>query len=136
MQRDMGIAMVDIDCLKEINDTYGHLAGDSAIRQIAGLLQENIARSKGDFVARYGGDEFVIVCRSITPEIFRKRLGDVAALIRNAALEDKPAVRLGVSIGAVNLSEYPGASAVQLMDRADQRLYEAKRGGRGEVIGG
>lgn len=135
MGYDVGIAMVDIDYLKDINDHCGHQAGDHAIHQIATILQDNIAKSKGDFVARYGGDEFLVVCRNIAPEIFCSRLSEVAKLIHRTSLTNYPGIRLGVSIGAVNSSEHPKVSIHQLIDYADKRLYEAKLRGRGEVVG-
>lgn len=126
LKHDVGIAMVDIDHLKEINDTFGHTAGDAAICKVAALLRDNIAVSKGDFVARYGGDEFTIVCRGITPATFRERMEHVAEQIRRTKLEDYPEIRLGISAGMANLSEYPGEGVKQMIDHADKRLYEAK----------
>lgn len=127
LRHDVGIAMVDIDYLKEINDAFGHIAGDAAICRIATLLKENIAISKGDFVARYGGDEFLVLCRGITPETFEKRLIHVMELIGGTTLEDYPEIHLGISVGMANLSEYPGESAKQMIEHADRRLYEAKK---------
>lgn len=130
---DIGIAMIDIDYLKMINDTYGHIAGDAAIRKTAKILQENIALSKSDFVARYGGDEFLIVCRNISSEVFKRRLEEVAQMIPDTVKVDGVDVPLGVSIGAVNLSEFPKYGQKELIEEADRRLYHSKKAGRGRV---
>ncbi|MDD3252454.1 MAG: EAL domain-containing protein [Lachnospiraceae bacterium] len=130
---DLGIAMVDIDNLKMINDTFGHMAGDSVIRHTAKLLQENIARSKSDFVARYGGDEFLLVCRNVPAAVFRRRLEELLACVKEAKVEGIGSLALSVSIGAVTLSEFPDYEQKELIETADRRLYEAKRAGRGVV---
>ena len=129
---DMGIAMIDIDGLKAINDTYGHLTGDAVIKKTARILKTNFAMSRGDFVARYGGDEFLVVCRSIEGAVFRKRVAEVVEIIHRNSVEGRD-IRLGISAGCVSLSEYPGFNADEMIEKADERMYRAKQSGKNRI---
>lgn len=129
--KDIGIAMVDIDYFKNINDTYGHLVGDEVLKAVAQVLENNIALSKGDFVSRFGGDEFIIVCLDIPHDVFVKRMITVAEIISHISIKEGMKVR--ISSGCVNYSEYPDKSAQELIEIADQRLYAAKRAGRNRI---
>lgn len=133
MGGDVGIAMIDVDHLKQINDTYGHVMGDAVIKKTAKLLQDNIAVSKSDFVARYGGDEFLVVCRNINAEVFERRLKEVNSRIAQTTLDGDSGITLGVSMGAVNLSEFPDYTQKELIEEADRRLYLSKKSGRGRI---
>ena len=124
--REQWLAVVDIDHFKKVNDEYGHLYGDEVLILIANLLKSSF-RAR-DRVFRFGGEEFVIMLRSITPENaymvferFRKRV----------AAYDFPQVgRVTVSVGYVRIS---GDSPVVILGRADQALYHAKSSGRNRV---
>ncbi|MDD3795126.1 MAG: EAL domain-containing protein [Lachnospiraceae bacterium] len=133
-KKDIGIAMIDIDFFKTLNDTYGHLTGDEALKCVAKILESNIALSKGDFVARFGGDEFIIVCRDISPQVFRRRIAAVSKLTRHIITEDGLAVDVKISAGCVNLSEFPDAASIELIRQADNRLYKAKQAGRNCIV--
>ncbi|MDD2972930.1 MAG: EAL domain-containing protein [Lachnospiraceae bacterium] len=128
--KDIGIAMVDIDYFKNLNDTYGHLEGDEVLKTVAKLLERNIAISKGDFVSRFGGDEFLIVCQDITPEVFARRIVAVAQLVRHITIQDGNQVEVGISAGCVNFSEFPELETQELIRKADDYLYQAKEAGR------
>lgn len=132
--KDIGIAMIDIDHFKDLNDQYGHLTGDEVLQSVAKLLENNIALSKGDFVSRFGGDEFLVVCLNIEPEIFIKRISAVAELIKHINLPDYEDLKVGISAGCVSFSEFPDLDAKELVRKADERLYAAKRAGRGRVV--
>lgn len=132
--KDLGIAMVDIDNLKLLNDTKGHLTGDETLKSVAKLLEENIALSKGDFVSRFGGDEFIIVCRDIAPDIFKKRINAVIKLVKYLLDEDDSNIELSLSAGCVMLSEMPQADGKELVNSAKSRLSLAKKQGRGCVV--
>lgn len=129
--KDIGIAMVDIDYFKSINDTYGHLVGDEVLKTVAQILENNIALSKGDFVSRFGGDEFIIVCLDIPHDVFVKRMITVAEIISHISIKD--GMKVQISSGCVNFSEYPEKNAQELIEIADQRLYAAKRAGRNRI---
>ena len=129
--RDMSLLMFDIDYFKRINDQFGHLAGDFVLRELARIVQERIRRD--EVFARYGGEEFVI----LLPET---SLDGAQALAENlrARVAEHPFTfqweRIPVTIsvgGALLLGE--DKTATDLIQRADAKLYEAKRGGRNRV---
>jgi two-component system, cell cycle response regulator len=130
-ERDLSLLMFDIDFFKRINDQYGHLAGDHVLRELARVVQERIRRE--EVFARYGGEEFVILLPE-TP------LQGAAALAENlrARVANHSFVFQGeripvtVSIGTALLGENDKVGA-DLIQRADEKLYEAKRGGRNRV---
>ena len=119
-------AIIDIDCFKRVNDQGGHQAGDEALVSLAAVLKANIRAT--DLAARFGGDEFVVLMPHTDPESGRA----AAERIRRAVHEDIAGTSLTVSIG---LASIRGEQAMleELMARADQALYEAKRRGRDRV---
>jgi diguanylate cyclase (GGDEF)-like protein len=127
----LAILMVDLDHFKQINDTYGHAAGDAALKAAAGALKEHL-RGDEDFVARYGGEEFVIALRSYSPSA---RLA-VAEKIRQAietteVIYEGNRIALTGSIGASRWHHSDTLDAV--IARADGALYQAKRAGRNRI---
>jgi diguanylate cyclase (GGDEF)-like protein len=128
--RQLSLLIFDIDYFKNINDQYGHLAGDHVLRELARIVQERIRRD--EVFARYGGEEFVIVLPE-TP------LAGGVALAENlrARVETHPFTFQGehipvtISVGSAMLAEEK--TAADLIQRADDKLYEAKRGGRNRV---
>lgn len=132
--RQLGVAMIDLDGLKGINDTYGHLIGDEAIKKVANILKTNFAVSKGDFVARFGGDEFLIVCRNIEMGVFEKRIASVIERIRQETDDKEKSLKLTFSAGCVGMREIPGCDADGIIQKADERLYRAKQSGRCCVV--
>lgn len=122
---------MDLDRFKEINDTLGHGAGDAILRNVARELQNYKANC--DFVARIGGDEFVIVCTRSAPDVNYEALGnELIAAINKPILYNGHECRVGASIGIAQKVE-PGLSCEQLLVNADIALYEAKRRGRNRV---
>jgi diguanylate cyclase (GGDEF)-like protein len=127
----VGILILDLDRFKKYNDTFGHLAGNDALQRVARAIREAVRTV--DFPARYGGEEFAV----IVPEIDGPRLLAIGERIR-AGVEAIPAppdgAQVTVSIGA---AMYPadGKSVDALFVVADERLYEAKKGGRNRVVG-
>jgi diguanylate cyclase len=123
--------MVDIDCFKRINDTYGHPAGDGILQQLADRLISTFPR-KTDFIARYGGEEFSVILSETNLET-AQRLGD--RLLR--VVEGKPfshqdlTIPVTVSIGGAEL--IPGESSASWLERADRALYQAKSAGRNRI---
>ncbi len=121
------IAVVDIDKFKNINDTHGHLKGDEVIAAFAGLLKEILR--KEDIIVRYGGDEFLIVQKGLKSEdAFIVWDG----LVKRIKGEKIGGVNVSISVG---LASFPtdGHSYEELFLKADERLYIAKRTGRGKV---
>lgn len=126
-----GVLVLDLDRFKKYNDTFGHQAGNEALRRVSATIRETVRAV--DFPARYGGEEFAVVVPQIDPE----SLAVIAERIR-AAIEALPAppdgAQLTVSIGSAT---YPDDARDRdaLFHAADERLYEAKRLGRNRVIG-
>jgi len=128
----LAVLMLDLDRFKNLNDSHGHHAGDEALRHFAVTLRETVRRS--DLAARYGGEEFVVVMANTNREEARL----VAEKIRRAVGGERldigggVAVRLTVSIGGVAYPDDTG-DARQLLQLADEALYQAKRAGRDRV---
>ena len=112
------LAFVDVDRLKEINDRFGHRRGDAVIREVAAVLASSARES--DIVARWGGDEFVVLLPDTDDEhTVRSRL--VAGAQRDVGVE------LGVSIGTLVVVPEDDRSLDELLDEADRRMYADKR---------
>jgi len=120
--------MVDIDHFKQINDTYGHRAGDTVLRQLADRLVGAFP-SRTDFVARYGGEELAVVIKGGGADVIH-RLGErLLEVVRAKPYEHEgTAISMTVSVGAAELvsGEEPGS----WVERADRALYHAKETGR------
>ncbi len=130
-RRPFAIAFLDLDGFKPINDFYGHAAGDDILRQVA-LRLEGAVSDKG-FVARFGGDEFGLICPGISTEEEASTLGDVLSEVLCAPYDlDVRKARLSASFGFAVFPE-AGETAEDLIHRADTALYESKRAGRGKV---
>ncbi|HLK37071.1 MAG TPA: GGDEF domain-containing protein [Polyangiaceae bacterium] len=132
----LALIMFDIDHFKRINDTYGHLAGDDALREIASLMQRMIRAE--DVFARYGGEEFVVVVRGIRHHNvgrFAERLR--VAVERLEVVSEATVLRLTISLGYASLDEIDDAQRTVdgIIRLADARLYAAKAGGRNRTSG-
>ncbi len=129
----VGVVMLDIDHFKRVNDTFGHQAGDMLLREFATLLKTNCRG--GDIVARFGGEEFVLVLPSVSLEDATRR----AETLRKAS-EDLQLVRDHRTLGPVTVSlgvaVFPnhGTTGEALIQAADAALYRAKQGGRNRVL--
>lgn len=131
----LSLMVVDIDHFKAVNDAWGHLAGD---RVICAVAQACLARSRTavDIVARFGGEEFVIVLPGIDTQSALR----IAESLRNAVSAhnvlvdgDGACVTVTVSIGVATLDDVRGASFEELVNTADKALYRAKQAGRNNV---
>ena len=129
----LALLLFDVDHFKEINDTAGHLAGDSVLRQLGALLEDAVR--KVDVVARYGGEEFVAMLPETSSEgaaVFAERLRERIAA-QSFDIGGQRSVRLTVSIGIATFPSSGVASTDDLFARADEALYRAKSGGRNQV---
>jgi len=130
--RPFALLIMDIDHFKRYNDTYGHLAGDEALRRTGFLLKESVRSS--DYAARYGGEEFIL----ILPETGAEDGVEMAERILNQIAEkemgsDGSPLKVTVSVGVASFPR-DGDDPHSLMKRADAALYEAKRRGRNRVV--
>jgi two-component system cell cycle response regulator len=132
-RRPLVLALADLDYFKQINDRHGHAAGDAVLRQAASTLSRSFRRS--DVIARYGGEEFVILFPETQPAAAVERLEQLRADVALQPIHvSGAAVPLTLSVG---LAVFPadGETPADLLTRADQRLYSAKRAGRNRVQG-
>ena len=116
-----GVAIFDLDDFKLINDTFGHLAGDRAIRTVSDVVRRSIRST--DLLVRYGGDEFVLIIDGISSEDFGRRLRTISENIVKETVEDYPQVKLAASIGGVMAR---GRSVEEAVHEADGLMYRAK----------
>lgn len=123
-----GIIMLDIDHFKSINDKYGHDAGDTVLKKLASIFEGAIRSS--DFIARWGGEEFLICCTTIEEE----DLLPIAETIRQlvASTNFSPKDQITASLGCAAIVK--GESIGDLIKRADVALYEAKNTGRNKSM--
>lgn len=134
--RPLTLMIIDIDFFKNFNDTYGHLAGDQALRDISHTIDDEVRRA-GDYVARYGGEEFAIVM----PDTYEKGAAIVAERIMDTIdalgiVHENSTVAGHVTVSIGIASEYPDNTSdpVRLIEHADQALYRAKRAGRHRFV--
>lgn len=131
--RPLSVIMADLDYLRSINNTYGHLAGDVVLTGIAALLHESVRNY--DVVARFGGDEFAILLPEAAPEHVRPRVESMRAAIAAAAFElpaSATPLKVTMSFGIAG-RQRPGQTAVEILQNADKALYQAKQAGRNRV---
>ena len=137
-EENYSVLMVDIDFFKKINDTYGHAAGDMAIIQLARLLKKHA--SAEDLVGRYGGEEFCFLLRrnsTVTTCDFANNLVQAAAN-QTVTLPDGQEISFTISVGYTErkiILEKKLPTISDLLEKADQALYNAKRSGRNQALG-
>ena len=132
-KHSLSLVMYDLDKFKNVNDTYGHLAGDHVLREISRRLHSRIR--KEELLARYGGEEFVI----LLPETDREGAISFAEHIRER-VEAEPVnfegevIKVTISVGVATI-QGETVDSDTIIRMADENLYEAKRSGRNRVVG-
>ena len=134
----LSVIMIDVDFFKNLNDNYGHAAGDVCLKQVAQSLKNTVRRS-ADSIARYGGEEFVAILPDITHDdalaVAEKLRENVARLeIRNPTQANKNN-SVTVSLGVATVQPLKGFNEDAILKLADKALYEAKQSGRNRVCG-
>ncbi len=129
----LSLMLFDIDHFKNVNDTYGHLAGDMILKQMGQVLNEN--RYPLDVVARYGGEEFIV----LLPHMSKEKAIDTAEKMRRTIDEHlwnigNQEISISVSIGLVSLETIDTTNLKEIVQRADDSLYTAKENGRNQVV--
>jgi diguanylate cyclase (GGDEF)-like protein len=129
VQSHASLVVLDLDKLKEINDTYGHEAGDRALRAIGTVMRSTVRET--DLCARFAGDEFVIVLWDCSPECEQRRIAEVQNAVAAFPFEPRQGVRVQLSISA-GCARFPkdGVSLDDLLIAADERMYQDKAGRR------
>jgi two-component system cell cycle response regulator len=132
--RPLSLLIFDIDRFKSINDEMGHLVGDYTLRELAAVVRKMVRRE--DLFSRYGGEEFVVVL----VETNRKQALEAAERVR--VLVEKHTFRfeqqsfnLTISLGVAECPTDGSATSLELIKKADENLYDAKRTGRNKVVG-
>ncbi len=124
-QQNIALLLIDIDDFKKVNDTFGHISGDKALRIVAGLLNETFR--KDDYVARIGGDEFAAILIDFKPEgisIILKKLNEINEKLSNLKEEFNPmSISCGISVSCKGYSQ-------ELYNQADKALYFVKNHGK------
>ena len=126
-----GILFVDVDCFKQINDNHGHHAGDLILKHVARTIRDSI-RSESDFVGRFGGDEFIVVCTGATESELLSIGERIIQAMRVPFRNGNTAISLSVSIGAYLSRVYDDQESA--LHAADLAVYEAKRRGRDQLV--
>jgi diguanylate cyclase (GGDEF)-like protein len=126
---ELALLMLDLDDFKQVNDSYGHPAGDEALRMLTAVLHATCRSA--DVIGRYGGDEFMVILPATPPD----RALVIGARIRDAVSDRQLRLPGGVSVplrASIGLASYPadGSTAAELIAKADAGLYQSKRHGR------
>ena len=115
------IAIIDANRFKQVNDSFGHPAGDAVLREIARSIKNCIRKT--DILIRYGGDEFLLLFPKMGEEILERKMQEISEAVENIRIADYPELRLSISIGGV-AGVHPIAEAIR---QADLRMYAQKQ---------
>lgn len=129
----LAVVVADIDQLKKLNDSYGHMAGDTVLRAVGEIVAANVHKQENEKAARFGGDEFAILLREFDEEALRGRLEELrrAVELQNVIFENQR-IHVTMSCGAALFLD-SDRDISDAIDRADRALHEAKSQGRNRV---
>jgi two-component system cell cycle response regulator len=129
----LSLLMFDVDHFKRVNDTFGHVAGDQVLAKLAQVTHSTVRAE--DVFGRYGGEEFAVICRSISMAeagVLADRLRSLVAATQ--FVWEAGVIPVTISIGVASYPEVSVQNGLELIAAADEALYEAKRGGRNRVV--
>ena len=115
------IAIIDANRFKQVNDSFGHPAGDAVLREIARAIKDCIRKT--DILIRYGGDEFLLLFPKMSEEILERKMQEISAAVENIRIADYPELHLSISIGGVT-GVHPSTEAIR---QADLHMYAQKQ---------
>lgn len=129
---EIGIIMLDVDHFKQLNDTYGHDAGDAILRELALFLQKQIRSS--DIACRYGGEEFTLILPEAPVEVTYQRAQQLCESVKRLSVEYRQQ-SFGVITVSIGVASFPenGTTGMEVIKAADTALYRAKQEGRDRV---
>jgi diguanylate cyclase (GGDEF)-like protein len=132
-QRPMALAFLDLDGFKQINDRYSHTAGDYVLQTVASRLRDELRT--GDRVARWGGDEFLVLLEDIGSERdARKLLQRMSAAVAEPISYAGQQLQVTASVGVALLDPNAEPNLEDLVRRADEAMYQVKRAGRSAIV--
>ncbi len=132
-QRHLSVIFLDVDFFKKYNDEFGHQCGDMVLRKISRILMDSVREI--DIATRYGGEEFVVILPETTKQDSYATAEKIRRAVQDSPLETiagKPPTRLTISAGVASLRD-DGMDALELIAKADQAVYRAKKAGRNAV---
>ncbi|MBC3930245.1 sensor domain-containing diguanylate cyclase [Undibacterium curvum] len=126
---DFFLLLIDLDKFKEVNDSYGHAAGDKVLMHFSAILSATLRKT--DFIARLGGDEFVVLLRGVSELETAQRIADkiIQLTQQPISISDNEQVIIGASIG-ISFTRNQEFAPASLIERADEALYTVKKSGR------
>ena len=127
-KKPLSLVLIDIDHFKNINDTYGHATGDHVLSALSNIVKQHIRTN--DLFARWGGEEFVLLCRDTRIEQANLIAEKIRELIEHFEFKDNLQVTASFGVATLNANE----TLEQLFNHADKALYEAKHQGRNRVV--
>lgn len=129
------VAFIDIDDFKYINDNYGHDYGDMVLKKFASVIMKKIASEKDTYLIRMGGDEFMIISMGKDYNSFVKLVSGIKdKIVKTTFSKNKINIYIRISVGITSTEECGSKNFDILYKKADDRLYEAKRSGKNQVI--
>jgi len=132
-KQPLSVIILDIDHFKEYNDTYGHLVGDQILKTVAGILRD-AAQRPADLVARFGGEEFVVVLFNTTEDGAVRFAEGTRGKIENSVINyDGKHTSITASLGVATMVPHGDVRPAELIELADQAMYQAKKEGRNRV---
>jgi len=132
----LSVLLIDIDFFKQYNDSYGHVAGDDCIKKVAKSIF-NVVKQPPDFLTRYGGEEFVVICPNTQSDVAKMKAKQILQAVLSLNMQHSRS-EIGsyvtVSIGVATSNQSSDFVNFILLDKADQALYFAKNHGRNQVM--
>jgi diguanylate cyclase (GGDEF)-like protein len=130
--RPSSLLLVDLDRLKQMNDTFGHPAGDALINTVVRTIRSQLREQ--DILGRLGGDEFVVVLPATSEDVAKKLADQICQAVRNQPfLWEDQEMAMSISVGVASLSD-ADSSWQDWLKRADNNLYQAKKGGGNQIV--